>query len=289
MESKTGVCIVVGALVAIGGGGRCGHADLMIPELGTPVLVDFSSFSGAGFSPSPSAGQLDSTTWRVGGFTDGTLNYGDTGVTGDFARGPSPGGVTSGGVYAFELAQDDRALGVQPTGTDFNPGFVELRIRNSTGSAVSGWEVSYDVYYRNDQGRSSSWNFAYSTDGLSFSGVPELDFASPAEADSTTFVKAPRSTTIYSDVPPDGHLFFRWTSADVGGTGSRDELALDNLAVGGLGTAATPEPSSLVLVAAAALSAWGFGWRLRRMRGGGSRAKRVPQAEGALPTAMRGA
>jgi uncharacterized protein len=266
MASKTAMLAFAVSLSAVGWGQRVVRADLIIPELNKKVLVDFSSFTGAGLSPSPAAGQLDSTTWRVGGFTDGTLNYGDTGVTGDFARGKSSGGVTSGGLYAFEVAKDDWALGVQPTGTDFNPGLVEVRIRNSTGSAVSGWKVDYDAYYRNDQGRSSSWNFSYSTDGLSFTDVPEMDFASPAQADSTSFAKASRSATISSDVPNDGRLFFRWTSADVGGTGSRDELALDNLTLGGIGTTATPEPSTLVLTGVATLAAWGYRRRRQRTR-----------------------
>ena len=80
------------------------RADLIIPATGVTSLVDFTSYAGTGFSPSPQTGQLDSTTWRVGGFSDGTLGYGDTGVTGDFARGKSSGGVTSGGVFAFQVA-----------------------------------------------------------------------------------------------------------------------------------------------------------------------------------------
>ena len=135
------------------------RGDLIIPEAAKSVVVDFSSFAGGGLSPLPTAGQLDSTTWRVGGFTDGTLRVWRHGGDGRLRPGKSSGGVTTGGLYAFQVASGDAALGVQATGTDFNPGFFELRIRNMTGSAIADWDVGFDLYCRNDQGRSTAWEF----------------------------------------------------------------------------------------------------------------------------------
>ena len=214
------------------------RADLIIPAAGVTSLVDFTSYAGTGFSPSPQTGQLDSATWRVGGFSDGTLGYGDTGVTGDFARGKSSGGVTSGGVFAFQVRPGDWALGVQATASEFNPGFLELRVRNATGAMSDSWTVQYDLYCRNDQGRSSAWDFSYSLDGSAFVDVPELRYLSPSAANSTSFAVNSFSNTLPVSVADGGNLYLRWSSADFGGSGSRDEFALDNVGI----SAAVPEP-----------------------------------------------
>ena len=82
---------------------------------------DFSGFDGSGFSPNPSMGQLHSDNWRVTGLDDGSMAFGDTHTSGDFARGASAGGVGTGGVYGFEVASGDEALGVQPGGAILRP------------------------------------------------------------------------------------------------------------------------------------------------------------------------
>lgn len=238
-------------------------ADLIVAVPGQKSVVDFASFTGAGFSADPASGQLDSTTWRVGGFTDGTLSYGGTGVTGDFARGKSSGGVTSGGLYAFQVASGDWAMGVQATGTDFNPGFFELRILNRAGAAMERWGVGYDLYTRNDQARSSSWDLAWSLDGSTFTTLADARYVSPTTATSTAFEKNSFAWTLPITVPDAANLYLRWTSADYAGLGSRDEFALDNVSISGVASVtSTPEPSTLVLTGVAGAVLWGY----RRLR-----------------------
>ena len=238
-------------------------ADLIVAVPEQRSVEDFSLFTGAGFSANPANGQLDSTTWRVGGFTDGTLSYGGTGVTGDFARGKSSGGVTSGGLYAFQVATGDWAMGVQATGTDFNPGFIELRILNQTGLPIDRWEVGYDLYTRNDQSRSSSWDLAWSLDGLAFTTLGDARYLSPDAATSTVFEKNSFAWALQVNVPDASRLYLRWSSADFGGTGSRDEFALDNVSLWGAASAtSTPEPGTFVLTGVAGIALWGY----RRLR-----------------------
>ncbi|MEM7054316.1 MAG: hypothetical protein AAF446_07170, partial [Pseudomonadota bacterium] len=83
---------------------------------------DFSGFTGTGFDANPSAGQLDSDVFIVTGFNSGTLDFGGSATSGDFARGEASGGVTTGGIYAFDIGAGNRTFGIQPGGNDFTPG-----------------------------------------------------------------------------------------------------------------------------------------------------------------------
>ncbi|MEM6528949.1 MAG: hypothetical protein AAF653_11695, partial [Chloroflexota bacterium] len=130
---------------------------------GANLTYDFNMFAGSGFAPAPAAGQLDSDDWRVTGLSAGSGTFGGTFTSGDFARGTSTGGISTGGVYAFEVSSGNTALGVQPTGSDFTPGAITLKVTNDTGSALTSIVVSYTVYFFNDQVRSNSFNLGYST------------------------------------------------------------------------------------------------------------------------------
>ncbi|MFV1967936.1 MAG: PEP-CTERM sorting domain-containing protein [Pirellulaceae bacterium] len=262
MCRRKAVCLFMGLGAMVCGGGRA-SAGLILSAPNDSVEVDFASFLGAGFSPAPATGQLNSRFWRVGGLSGGTLDYGDLATTGDFARGRSTGRITTGGIYAFEVSPGDFALGVQPGGSDFTPGFLELRVWNKTGATIPTWNVRYDLLFLNDQPRASSWNFSYSTDGLSFTSVPALDFNTPTIADSTSFVSASRMATVAATVPRDAYLYLRWDGDDFASTGRRDELALDNIYVAAMPRLSpVPEPSSLAVMGTLLLG-W-FGWRRLR-------------------------
>jgi hypothetical protein len=241
-------------------------AELIIHSPGETVSEDFSSFRGEGFAPMPKAGQLDSTAWRVGGFSNGSLEYGETATSGDFARGVSSGGVASGGIYSFEVSSQDWSLGVQPTGSDFNPGWIEMRVWNQAGTTLSNPLLGYELYTNNDQNRSSLWDVAYSLDGASFVPLPALSFVSPAVRDSRRFVPGSGTATIPANIADGESFFVRWFSRDAAGSGSRDEFALDNVRVTASGPSAVPEPGTLTLFVGGmgAVLVW------RRLRGKGS-------------------
>jgi len=194
-------------------------------------LEDFETFTGSGFSPTPTTGQLDSNMWIVTGFSDGDLVFGGTGDSGDFARGSSNGGVGTGGVYAFDTGGNS-ILGVQPGGSDFTPGTIQLKRFNETGNPVTEVTVSYNIWTYNDQGRSNSLNFAYSTDCFSYTNVPALDYATPEAADaSPAWTMTTRSTMITVNLAPNAEFCLQWTGDDVSGSGSRDEYGIDNVYV----------------------------------------------------------
>lgn len=220
-------------------------AQLAISTLNTAGTINFSGFDGSGFASSPSAGQLDSDTWAVSGMSDGSVAFGGSGTSGDFARGSSSGGETTGGIYAFDVGLGNIALGVQPGGSDWTPGDLTLRVQNNTGATVTSWNLSYDIFVYNDQNRANSFNFSWSTDDTTYNSIAALDYTSTATADTTpAWVSNARSTTgLAATVAAGDFLYLRWTGNDVSGSGSRDEFGLDNVSV-----TAVPEPSTFVLL-----------------------------------------
>jgi len=199
--------------------------------------VNSGSFAGTGFQPVPAAGQLDSDAWSVHWSPTSTLLYGGAQTTGIYAQGASNNSaVVSGGFYAFSGGNiaTGVALGIQPDGSGFNaPGEdLTLRVRNNTGHFITDFEVSYLLYVRNDQGRSSKFNFSYSSDDANYTTVTSMNYTSPQTADANGFVSNSRSALISGlAIPGDRDIYLRWSCADGSGSGLRDELALDDIAV----------------------------------------------------------
>lgn len=204
-----------------------------------PVTIfsnDFNDFRGTGFAPEPVAGQLDSDIYRVVGMSDGNGSFGGAHTTGDFARGTDvDGGVSTGGVYAFEVVSGsgDYNIGFQPGGTDVTPGALDILITNS-GSATNSFDISYNIEFNNDQGRSNSLTLEYSTDGgVTFTAVSAFDFTTPEAADANGFTSVARSGTVTLDttIAEGASFILRFATDDVSGSGSRDEIAIDDIVV----------------------------------------------------------
>jgi len=224
------------------------HGDIVLNSVGVAVVEDFNDFRGLGFDTSPSAGQLDSDTYRAIGFDDGPGAFGGTHTSGDFARGTSTGGVSTGGAYAFEVGgsgSGDFAVGVQPTGDDFTPGTFTIRGRNGTGQTISGIGISATGYFFSDQDRSTRWTFEFSTNDTDYTELFFLD--SPEAAGAAQWDATPISQTIPlgAGIADNQQFFIRVTGEDLSGTGFRDEFAMDNLSL-----TAVPEPSGFALLAA---------------------------------------
>jgi Carboxypeptidase regulatory-like domain len=223
------------------------YGQLSLTNAANSQTIDFSTtisgvnngaYAGAGFQPNPAAGQLDSDAWAVTGLSDGSLAFGGTATTGDFARGTSAGtGVTTGGLYALTgVVSSAPAFMVQPGGDDFTPGTLTLRIQNNGTTNITDLAISYNLFVRNDEGRANSFNFSYSTDNVTYTPVPALNYTTPEAADMAGWVQVgtspSRSINISGlNIPPGGFFYIRWTSDDVSGAGSRDEIALDDISV----------------------------------------------------------
>ncbi|MEL6718119.1 MAG: hypothetical protein AAFP82_05330, partial [Bacteroidota bacterium] len=157
---------------------QCNTAN--IPSNCDTPVEDFTNFDGSGFAPMPTTGQLCSDRWAITGFSDGDLAFGDTNTSGDYARGDTDGGVGTGGLYGYYDGNGNQAIWIQATGSDFNTGTLTYQICNNSGATQTNIEIRYDILVLNDQNRSSSFNFSYSTDDVNYTALSDLDFVSDA-------------------------------------------------------------------------------------------------------------
>lgn len=200
---------------------------------GDVTTESFTGYSGAGFAPSPAAGQVDSDEVRVTGLSDGTgtCAFGATCTSGDFARGTSAGNVGTGGMYAFGVTTGAPAFGFQAASGDMDPGTITIRLVNQTGVTITDASFEYTFWYYNDEGSSQSLDFAYSTDDAGYTSVAALSSDTPANADGNgwTSVRLRRTVTGLS-IADGASLYFRWSTL-TSGNGQRDEVAIDDVTV----------------------------------------------------------
>ncbi len=211
------------------------YSQLSLPVANSTVTIDFSDFNGSGFASVPSKGQLDSDYWAIRGFSDGDVAFGALAESGDFARGRTPGGVSAGGIYALVDSGNIRLM-IQPVSSDFTPGSLILRLQNNTGLELTELQIEYSLYINNNGNRSNSLDLSYSIDDSNYVALPAADYLSPTASDNAGFVEAQQVLLRLRGlkVAPNEFLYLRWKGDDGSGSGSRDEIALDDIRIGAL-------------------------------------------------------
>ncbi|MBC7800963.1 MAG: hypothetical protein H7Z10_10100, partial [Gemmatimonadaceae bacterium] len=236
---------------------------------GLPFTLDFAGFTGAGFSPTPGPGQLNSNDFRFLGFSETTgQTYGATLTTpGDYARGTITGTAdpTTAGVYAATtgVAALGTSLVIQPTGAEFGMtgGTVTLRVQYNGAAPIGGFTFDYDGVFRNNADRSTAVTVAYAVQAdaaepTTYSApIASLGFTTPltnvggTAAPWTQVALAEQS--ISAAINPGDYVFVRFSLIDNGGGGSRDETGFDNIVLTAAGGPVLPTLS----IAPATLSA----------------------------------
>jgi hypothetical protein len=207
------------------------RAPLAIEALEKTVTLDFSNYTGTGVSANPTIAQLHSSNWAFSGMSDGQLLHGETNTTGDYAQGTSTGGVTTTGLYAFDI-NGNKAFGVQADGTDFNGGKAVLRLQNQTGSTITAIQVAYNLFVFNDQDIASTINLEYSTDGINYTTATDFAFTSPTTNTGAAWSSANARSGFISGLRLGGgsFLYLRWDNT-LSAASEADEIAIDDIQV----------------------------------------------------------
>ncbi len=208
------------------------------------VFFDFNNYAGNGFSVFPITGQLNSgfISIKPGG-TQPILPFLGNQITANtiYTRGTTANPVTTAGFYAFKvnpLDTSDKAFGFQQTGTfmsgapgSANNGIITLRFKNLTTKPIFKLNLKYDMYVRNDQPRGSLIRLQGGTDTLTQTSIPNGTYKSKA----TAVASAPwtKDTTFdfllnNVNVPVGADYYLSFLVSDSTGSGSRDEIAIDN-------------------------------------------------------------
>ncbi|MBS1761763.1 MAG: hypothetical protein JSR00_02710 [Bacteroidetes bacterium] len=227
------------------------------------VLIDFSAsmpttvgtntgtpFAGKGFRSNPNnttyAGYLNSNAWSVNGSV-----YGNN-VGSPYNLGVHAPANNQGGIYASTYSPNsiaDPAMLIQPSGSSPSTfagttgGTIDLRLKNNDATLpITSIKVSYDILMHNDQERSSFIKFFYSTTGTNnsdFIEVASAYFETPTESDFDPWHKIDGATpgaptrefniSFGSNVAVGSNFYVRWQIGDAAGSGSRDEMGLDNI------------------------------------------------------------
>jgi hypothetical protein len=209
------------------------------------VTINFSStvsgvnngtFDGAtGTNATPASGKLDADAWgfSTSGGSNTAVSF--TPFTTAF-NGVSAGGTTTTGIFSFDVDNTsavNRALGFQPSASDYTPGFVALKLLNNDASQnITSLTITYNVYYLNNEGRGNNVEFWHDGDNFgTWTNDAAATVTSPdAAAGSWTAVS--RSVTVNSlAIAPSGNYYLKWLLNDVSGSGSRDEFAIDDIVI----------------------------------------------------------
>lgn len=201
---------------------------------GTVEGVNNGVYNGGAINATPDPGELNSNSWAFTGFSDGAIAFGGTSPeeSASYENGVSEGGVTDGGLYAFEVAPDNVALGIQPAPGEFAPGSVTLRFQNQTGAPITSLNIGYKVYVYNDEAGETSFNFSHSANNSTYTTAPVLDQSTTAAPDGIPGWKAYYKVITLTglNITASNYYYLRWTGTGISGT-VYDELALDDVAI----------------------------------------------------------
>ncbi len=121
-------------------------------------------------------------------------------------------------------------IGLLGSGSAFDPASLVLALANTSGA--TGLSISYDVVKIREQARSMSLKLQYSLSSATTGFVDitgaTYSSASLAEGTSTAFSQIALPAAIENSSSP---VYLRWLYQTESGSGSRDGLALDNVAI----------------------------------------------------------
>jgi hypothetical protein len=255
-------------------------AQLNLGGLNSSAGLDFTGFTGAGFAPNPTAGQLDSDTIIVWGQQQNqTPAFGSTLTDSSFASGAVNGSATPNnlgqGIYALTTMpapNGGTALGWRTGGGWVPDTYLIFHILNTSGSTIPSIRINYDLWYL-DAGTQSHPATLYHGSGANpttHTIVAGSTYTTPtgqSAGNPSPFLQAgtnPRSFIINNvNIAANSSYYFSLRVTPGTGNGTDDPFGFDNITVTHI-----PETTSLAALGAGMVGL--IGWRRRDRRRAGA-------------------
>lgn len=220
------------------------NAQFNINSIGVPLLIDFDGFKADSAAAPGAIGGINTNWFAIKGFTGtnavNNVDFGTINNSPKLKLGTSSGGATTGasptasGIYSFRTDindTSDRAFGFQSTANDLTPGSIYFKIKNTSGQTINSLIFSFTLEVKNNENRANNVQLYHGLDSLAanLGGT----YVSPAAADAspvwidTTFVL----NLLNINLAVNAEYYFLIKTDDVSGSGSRDEFAINDLAI----------------------------------------------------------
>jgi hypothetical protein len=217
------------------------NAQFNINALNIPYVIDFDGFR-ADSTAAPGAITGINTNWfSIKGFTGANavnnVDFGTINNSPKLKLGVSNAvNPTASGIYAFKTDindTSDKALGFQPTGGDLTPGFIYFKIKNTSTQTINNITFGFTLEVKNNEARSNNIQIYHGSDTTFANMTLMQTYVSPLAADPTpAWVDSNLLVNVTGlNVLPNAEYVFLIRTDDVGGSGSRDEFAINDLFV----------------------------------------------------------
>lgn len=158
------------------------------------------------------------------------MPFGETNTSGDYARGLTEPGVTTGGLYTLNNHRDHRGIYIQPSGSDFTPGEVVMRVKNSTSTAINTLYLGSNLIAYNDEDRATVVTVEYSLDDVNFTYINNITTYQIADTSpSLNYYVLSDTINLSSPLMTGDYVYIRFLFEDGAGSGQRDEVGIDNI------------------------------------------------------------
>ena len=145
----------------------------------------------------------------------------------------SSGSPTAGGRYNWGSSSSERALGFMTSGSYASPNSIMVAFKNSTGSTITGFSISFDYERYRINSAAASVTFSRSTNGSTW--VTDTSGQSGSFATGSSSYSFPGTTVQKSfsvgslTLAPDSLYYFKWDFNTTGG--SSQGIGLDNFSL----------------------------------------------------------
>jgi hypothetical protein len=181
--------------------------------------------------------------WKMSAAGAGTTaGYSTSGNLTAVNNQASSGSPTAGGRYNWGSSSSERALGFMTSGSYASPNSIMVAFKNSTGSTITGFSISFDYERYRINSAAASVTFSRSTNGSTW--VTDTSGQSGSFATGSSSYSFPGTTVQKSfsvgslTLAPDSLYYFKWDFNTTGG--NSQGIGLDNFSL-----TATTAPSAI--------------------------------------------